>query len=140
MMTEHAEQLAKAVHAVLGDNILIQDSLGEPPRLYDAAPEDPIYPYLTYGAMRSQDIGADDTLLSAHQMTLHVWSRYTGRAEILGLLTRIGGALTSEALTATGHIAVRSSNPIYSDILRAPDGLTRHGLLRMSFTTEGGLS
>ncbi|WP_427449915.1 DUF3168 domain-containing protein [Litorimonas sp. WD9-15] len=137
MMTDHAEALAKAVHAVLRDDFHVQDSFGEPPRLYDAAPEDPVFPYLTYGAMRSEDIGADETPLSAHQMTLHIWSRYAGRAEVLTLIRRVNAALTAETLTAAGDIAVRSANPIYSDILRAPDGFTRHGVLRLSFTVQG---
>ncbi len=141
-ISEQAEQLAKAVHAALRDNMDIQYALGGtediPPRLYDTAPEDPVYPYLTYGAMRSTDIGADETPLSAHQMTLHVWSRYTGRAEVMGLLSRIGAALTADVLTATGHIPVRSSNSIYSDVLRAADGRTHHGILRLSITTQMG--
>lgn len=137
MITEQAERLALAVHAVLHDSFHVQDSLGDPPRLYDAAPEDPVYPYLTYGAMRSEDIGADATPLAVHQMTFHVWSLYTGRAEILTALARIGRALTVEALSATEHISVRSANPIYSDILQTANGLVRHGLLRVSFTTEG---
>jgi hypothetical protein len=140
-ITEQAEALALAVHAVLAEDIGINDALGgngTPPRLYDAAPEDPIFPYLTYGAMRSEDIGADDTPMAVHQMTLHVWSRYSGRAEVLGLLTRVGAALKAERLSDTGHIAVRSANPVYSDVLRAADGRTQHGLLRISFTTQIG--
>jgi len=47
MMSEQAEGLAKAVHAVLRDNPAVRFALGgagdEPPRLYDAAPEDPVY-------------------------------------------------------------------------------------------------
>ena len=139
MIAEHAESLALAVHAVLAADLGINDALGgngTPPRLYDTAPEDPVYPYLTYGAMRSEDIGADDTPMAVHQMTLHLWSRYAGRAEVLGLLARVGAALDAGVLSATGHIAVRSSNPVYSDVLRATDGRTHHGLLRVSFITQ----
>ncbi len=139
-ISEHAEQVAKAVHAALSDDLSVQHALGgtndQTPRLYDTAPEDPVYPYLTYGAMRSEDISADDTPMSAHQMTLHIWSRYSGRAEVMSLLSQIGAALNAQALTATGHIDVRSSNPIYSDVLRAADGRTHHGLLRVSITTQ----
>lgn len=142
MIADNAEDLAKVVHAVLRDDFHVQDSFASsngngPARLYDAAPEDPVFPYLTYGAMRSEDIGADATPLSAHQMTLHVWSRYAGRAEVLTLIRRVSTALTAEKLTAAGDIDVRSANPIYSDILRAPDGFTRHGVLRLSFTVQG---
>ena len=139
-ISQQAEALAKAVHAVLQADPAVQYGLGGtsdiPPRLYDAAPEDPVYPYLTYGALRSEDIGADETPLAAHQMTLHLWSRYTGRAEVMALLGQVGHALAPERLTEAASVAVRSATPIYSDVLRASDGRTHHGLLRMSITTH----
>ena len=139
-ISEQAEALAKAVHAVLQANPAVQYGLGGtsdvPPRLYDSAPEDPVYPYLTYGALRSSDIGGDETPLANHQMTLHLWSRYTGRAEVMALLGQLGHALDPETLTATATIAVRSTVSVFSDVLRAPDGRTHHGLLRLSITTH----
>ncbi len=139
-ISEQAESLARAVHAVLQANPAVQYGLGGtsdvPPRLYDTAPEDPVYPYLTYGALRSEDIGADETALASHQMTLHVWSRYTGRAEVMALLGQLGHALDPETLSAEAELAVRSTTAVYSDVLRAPDGRTHHGLLRLSITTH----
>ena len=139
-MSQQAESLAKAVHAVLRDNPAVRFALGgttdAPPRLYDAAPEDPVYPYLTYGSLRSEDIGADDTPLASHKMTLHLWSRYMGRAEVLSLLSQSSHALQADTLTAAGDIEIRSATAIYSDVLRAPDGRTQHGLLRLSFITQ----
>ena len=141
MISQQAEDLAKSVHAVLRDNPAVRFALSgtedEPPRLYDAAPEDPVYPYLTYGSLRSEDIGADDTPLASHQMTLHLWSRYTGRAEVLGLLSQVSHALQAQSLTAAAvGLSIRSATAIYSDVLRAPDGRTQHGLLRISFVTQ----
>lgn len=139
-ISQQAESLAKAVHAVLQADPAVQYGLGGtpdvPPRLYDSAPEDPVYPYLTYGALRSEDIGGDDTALASHQMTLHLWSRYTGRAEVMALLGQLGRALDPEGLTAAATVAVRSSTAVYSDVLRAPDGRTHHGLLRLNITTH----
>jgi len=143
-ITEQAEALAKSVHAALSQDLGVQHALGgtngEAVRLYDTAPEDPVYPYLTYGAMRSEDIGADDTPLSAHRMTLHVWSRYAGRAEVLSLLSTVSAALQASVLSATGHISVRSAGPVYSDVLRAADGRTHHGLARLAITTQAETS
>ena len=139
-ISEQAEALAKAVHTVLANNPAVQFGLGGsadvPPRLYDSAPEDPDYPYLTYGALRSEDIGADETALASHQMTLHLWSRYTGRAEVMGLLGQLGHALDPDVLTEAASVAVRSATSVYSDVLRATDGRTHHGLLRLSITTH----
>ena len=140
-ISEQADWLAKAVHALLRDDPAVQFALGgttdTPPRLYDAAPEDPVYPYLTYGALRSEDIGADDTPLTSHQMTLHLWSRYSGRAEVLSLLSQVTHALRADRLSAvTEMLSIRSATAIYADVLRAADGRTQHGLLRLSFNTE----
>ncbi len=135
-LTRNAEDLAKAVHAALSANAHMQLILGDPPRLYDSAPEDPVFPYLTYGPMRSVDIGADETELISHQMTLHIWSRYEGRAEVFASLNYIADALNVTALNQNDAVSIINVNPIYVDVLRAADGRTMHGLLRMSFSTQ----
>lgn len=129
---------AKAVHAALSQNTLIQDALGVPPRLYDTAPEDPIFPYLSYGVMRREDVGGDATPLTLHQMTLHLWSRYTGRAEVLSILERVETVVT-DLVALSDHFptdSLVSATVLYSDVLRAPDGRTHHGLLRLSLLTD----
>jgi len=136
ILTRSAGELAKVVHAALAVNAHMQLILGDPPRLYDSAPVDPVFPYLTYGPMRSVDIGGDGTELVSHQMSLHVWSRYQGRAEVFGSLNYIADALTAEALNTNAELVIVNVNPIYVDVLRAPDGRTMHGLLRMSFSTQ----
>ncbi len=135
-VTTDAVALAKAVHEVLLTDPGVQGELGQPPRLYDAAPEDPVFPYLTYGPQRSTDDSADGGAITRHQMTLHVWSRYAGRSEVFGILKQIERALSRSALTATGEAHVTAVTVIYSDVLRAVDGLTLHGLLRVSFTLD----
>ena len=132
------EAIAKAVHSALSQNTAIQDALGTPPRLYDSAPEDPVFPYLSYGAMRREDVGGDETQLHLHQMTLHLWSRYAGRAEVLALLAKVEAVVTdleglAEYLPTDSLV---SATPLYSDILRAPDGRTHHGLLRLSYLIQ----
>ena len=71
-----AREIAKTLHALLSDDVAVQAVLGVPARLYDNPPEDPVFPYLTYGPMRSEDISADGAVMSAHTLTLHIWSRY----------------------------------------------------------------
>lgn len=132
------QEIARVVHQVLSDSTLITDSLGTPPRLYDHAPEDPVFPYLSYGAMRFQDLGGDETTLQSYQMTLHLWSRYAGRSEILSLVEQVKTVLSDDAafetrLTTQNLVSV---SLLYSDILRAPDGRTHHGLLRLSILTD----
>ena len=126
---------SKAIHALFSEDMGVQAVLGTPPRLYDNAPEDPIFPYLTYGAMRSEDISGDGAVVSAHTMSLHIWSRYGGRAQVMEALQAVTQALGRGHLSLTGINLVRAQ-VTYTDIFRAPDGLTLHGLIRFSFITD----
>lgn len=132
------ESLTKSLHKTLAESNVIKDALGTPPRLYDHAPEDPVFPYLSYGAMRGTDIGGDDAPLMSYQITLHLWSRYSGRSEVLTLLEQVKAVLSDTdtiALNLTSQNLV-SATILYADVLRAPDGRTHHGLLRLSFLTD----
>lgn len=133
-----SKDIAKAIHAALSANASVQDSLGQPPRLYDAVPEDPIFPYLTYGALRSEDLGGDGVHLMSHQMTLHIWSRYSGRAETLHVIEAVKAVIEDKDALSSYLVetALVSATTLYTDILRAPDGRTHHGLLRLSLLTE----
>ena len=130
-----AIEISKAVHTQLTNNTAVQDALGNPPRLYDNAPEDPIFPYLTYGPMRSEDMSADGAVINNHTMTLHIWSRYAGRAEVMEVLGAVTAALDGAAMPLSGLDLVRAQ-VTYTDIFRAPDGQTLHGLIRYALTTD----
>ena len=132
---QSAIEVSKAIHALLSDNTNIQAVLGLPPRLYDNPPEDPIFPYLTYGPMRSEDISADGAVINSHTLTLHIWSRYGGRAQVMEVLAAVTGALQNGELALQGVSLVRAQIS-YTDIFRAPDGQTLHGLIRFSLTTD----
>jgi len=127
--------VSKAVHAKLRDDEGVQSVLGHPPRLYDNPPEDPVFPYLTYGPMRSQDISGDGAVINNHTMTLHIWSRYGGRAQVMEALEVVTKALERGVLDVADISLVRSQVS-YTDIFRAPDGLTLHGLIRFSLMTD----
>jgi len=128
-------EVSKAIHALLSDHMGVQAVLGTPPRLYDNPPEDPIFPYLTYGPMRSEDISADGAVMSAHTLTLHIWSRYGGRAQVMEVLAAVTGALQGADISLP-NINLARAQVSYTDIFRAPDGLTLHGLIRFSLTTD----
>lgn len=122
----HAVQLT--LHQVLTSDLTLQAVLGDPMRVFDDAPSDPVdYPYVTYGAVRSTDTSGDSAPQSTHQLGLTVWSRYKGRSEVLDLMRQIQDVLERD----TSHIVV----PLYLDVVRATDGMTFRGLLRLSVTT-----
>lgn len=127
--------VSRAVHLLLAGNLNVQAALGQPARLYDDPPEDPVFPYLTYGPMRSEDNSAHGAVITAHIVTLHVWSRYSGRAESLGLLGTLSHALTRDTLDLP-EVNLVTRHIIYTDIFRASDGMTLHGIIRMRITTD----
>jgi len=130
-----ARILAAALHQVLAGSGAVQSALGNPPRLYDDAPEDPVFPYLTYGSARSEDESADDAPMTAHILTLHLWSRYAGRAEVFDLLHIISSALHGADLSSAQQ-NVCALNVNYTDVFRTADRRTLHGVLRLSVKTQ----
>jgi hypothetical protein len=122
--------IAKALHNRLAAHLMVQHRLGDPPRLYDAAPEDPVFPYLTYGDMRSEDNSGDGVRLIRHTVTLHIWSRYAGRTEVIEIISAVTRALEEMPLSVVGNDL--SVGIPYVDVLRAPDGRTLHGLIRLN--------
>ncbi|MBL4871000.1 MAG: DUF3168 domain-containing protein [Robiginitomaculum sp.] len=133
--SNQAIELAKSIHTALNTNIFVQNILGDPPRLYDHVPADPIYPYLTYGPMRSEDVGGDMSPMTTHTLTLHIWSRYSGRAEILNGLAIITDVFETGSLQLDTAELI-SAHVVFNDNFRAPDGRTLHGLIRLQVTTQ----
>lgn len=121
---------AKAVHNRLSTDLAVMAVLGDPARLYDAAPEDPVFPYMTYGDVKSELQGGDGIKAVLYKTSLHVWSRYAGRAEVFDLLAVLAGALNASPITLETGQKLVSVMP-YMDVLRAPDGRTLHGVLRV---------
>lgn len=136
-MTLHSmnADVAKAVHNRLSTHLAVQQKLGDPARAYDAAPEDPVFPYLTYGDMRSEDQSGDGVFRFRHIMTLHLWSRYAGRAEVMDIISAVSGALHETPLSLAGGSEASAVIP-YTDILRAADGRTLHGLIRLHLYSQ----
>lgn len=120
------------IHAALSNSLAVTLALGDPVRAYDDPPDNPLYPYLTYGNVRSTDTGGDGAPQSTHQVSLHLWSRYSGRSEILDLMRLIETNLDA----GLPHTV----SPLYLDVFRAPDGITFHGLLRLSVTLSTPLT
>ncbi len=131
-----AREIAQALHSLLSSDVAVQAILGTPARLYDNPPEDPVFPYMTYGPMRSSDIGGDEADIQTHTLTLHLWSRYGGRAEVIDAISVVTSALGQHQSISDDPIQIVRSQVLYTDIFRDPDGQTLHGLIRFLLTTD----
>lgn len=125
-LADQAKTMQQGLLSALSNDAAVTMFMGDPPRIHDAVPSDPVFPYMTFGEARSVDTSGDGAPLSNHQISLHIWSRYSGRAEVLDLMQRVENAVSS----APNFSVV----PLYLDVFRTPDGRTRHGLLRLSIT------
>ena len=109
--------------------------LGDPPRIYDEAPDDPIFPYLTFGRSESRVLDGDDAPATEQIIHLHYWSRYGGRREAKEGLAAVRAAVDGAAPTLDGH-RLCALRPTYTDVFRAGDGRTVHGVVRLRALTE----
>ncbi|MBY0569011.1 MAG: DUF3168 domain-containing protein [Hyphomonadaceae bacterium] len=127
--------LLEAMRAALLADAGVQAALGAPARIYDEPPPDVIFPYVTLGRMESRSTDASTADALEHAVTLHVWSRYGGRAEVLDII----GAL--RAVLHNGALAIESRKlvlmfAVFADVFRSGDGRTTHGVLRVRAITE----
>ena len=128
--TSITEGVAIAVHTRLTASLMVKNRLGDPARIYDAVPEDPVFPYLTYGDMRAEDQSGDRLSVTCHSLTLHIWSRYAGRAETFAIISAVTSALEETPLSLGSGADLFVAIP-YVDVMRAPGGRTLHGLIRL---------
>lgn len=99
--------------------------------VYDDVPTPPRWPYVAIGEYTAipADNQSSDGLEAT--LTLHIWSRYRGNREVLAILERLHERLHNrrwEAVDATQIVATRVE---FVEILRDPDGETRHGVVRI---------
>lgn len=127
--------LAAAIRARALADASIVSVLGSPARLYDDPPPNPVLPYATLGRVESRPSESSGVAAIEHGVTLHVWSRYGGRAEALDAIGALRAALHDAPLTLAGRRLV-FIYAVFSDVFRSGDGRTTHGVLRLKALTE----
>jgi hypothetical protein len=127
--------LAAAIHAAVADNAGVQVLLGDPARVYDEPPQDAVFPYVTLGRSESRAADASGADALEHTVTLHVWSRYGGRAETLDVIGALRAALHNAPLTIEGRRLVLLL-VTFTDVFRSGDARTTHGVVRLRVITE----
>lgn len=127
--------LAAAVRAGAMADAGIKALLGDPARIYDDPPPDPVFPYVSLGRVESRAADAASVNAIEHALTLHVWSRYGGRAEALDVIAALRTALHNAPLSVSGRTLVFLFAQ-FADVFRSGDGRTTHGILRLRAMTE----
>lgn len=125
--------LQKSVFAALVADAGVGAVVGD--RIFDAAPRNAAFPYVTFGDTRVTDWSTGTGEGAEHRLALHVWSREPGKAECLAALEAIRAALHDAALDLDGHRLVNLRFEA-ADAGRERDGITWHGTARFRAVTE----
>ncbi len=133
-MSAHELALQKALIAHLKADGAVGALLGEPARIWDAAPKDAAFPHLLIGRCESRPVGADGGGVE-QALTLTVVSRFRGTEEAKAVLAAVRVALTDAVLEADG---VRTVNLrlSFADVFPGADGARTFAVLRVRAVTE----
>ena len=126
-MTTGSFALKSAIYTALNNDSTLTDTHGA--GVYDDVPEGSGFPYVTMGEETAIDYGVKGTDGSEQTVNIHVWSQYRGSKEVKTIMDRIHTLLHDSSLSVSGFNLVNTRFE-FMDILRDPDGITRHGVMR----------
>jgi len=97
--------------------------------IVDDVPSGTAYPFISIGEARSTDYDTKTEDGGEITVELHFWSQYKGSKEVKQMMDRVHSLLHNSNLSVSGFNLINLRFD-YSDILRDPDGITRHGVMR----------
>ena len=119
--------LQSAIYSALNGDSNLTTTQGA--GVYDEVIEGSSFPFIQIGEDTALDYGTKTDDGGQYTINIHVWSQYTGSKECKNLMDRIHDLLHDSTLSVTGFNLVNFRFE-FSDILRDPDGITRHGVMR----------
>lgn len=124
--------LQRAMRAALVADDAVKSLIGDPPRLYDAAPADARFPLVVFAETRERAVAP---LLCEHDVRLSVSSSYRGRREARDILIALHDALHERDLAVEGArlVYLRAA---FSDCFWRPDAARAGGVIRFRALTE----
>ena len=133
-MTVPAAELQKAIFAALTGDAALTAALGGA-RVFGHAPPYVPFPYITFGRTSVYDWSTGAESGTEQLFTLHVWSKATGRKEVLELMELARGLLDDADLALEGQHLVNLRLE-FSEANFDEDLAVHHGLLRFRAVTE----
>lgn len=127
-------ELQRAIYNALTNDAAVQIELGTPARVFDDAPDNAAFPFLTIGETRSRDYQGIDGAIE-HEVRLYAWSRYAGRREIKRIFSTVYDALHERNLNLPDHHLI-NMRFVFADVLRRQDGETYQGVARYRALTQ----
>jgi len=104
--------------------------------VYDEVVEGNSYPFITLGEETAIDYSTNNLVGAETTINIHIWSRYKGSKQTKQIMDKVHDLLHDVSLTVSG-VNLINLRFEYSDIMRDPDGITRHGVMRFRAITLG---
>lgn len=101
--------------------------------VFDKPGENQPFPYQTIGESSVIEEGTKTENADEHFETIHIWSRYSGFKECKDLASKTVEALSGYNYSSVIGYKVRFLGVDSANFLTDPDGLTRHGVVRVKF-------
>ena len=127
--------LERAVLESLRSDGDVQAIFGNPARIFDDETEQPAFPYAELERHGVEPRNISGSAGQAHTLTISTRSRDGGREEAKAALGTLRAAANRMTLALTGQRTVLVQ-PVYSDVMRAPDLRSFRGVLRIRIITE----
>jgi hypothetical protein len=113
---------------LLNDSSIINKNIG----VYDYVPKGANYPRITLGEDTVNDWSTKLEFGEDITHTLHVWSQHKGKKEVKEIMNLILQSLTIPLSLDDGFF-IEFSKIDFMEVLDDPDGLTKHGIIRLRF-------
>ena len=119
--------LQTTIYSTLSNDNTLTNTLGA--GVFDEVVENASYPFVALGEETAIDYSTKDLDGGEFTINIHVWSQYKGAKQTKEIMDRIHDLLHDSSLSVSGFNLVNLRFE-FSDILRDPDGVTRHGVMR----------
>jgi hypothetical protein len=126
-------ELQKTLVALLKADATLAAIVGA--RVYDTPPQDPAYPYVSFGPSKGLSWDTDTGLGWDASLQIDTWSRKPGRVEAAQIMTAINAAVHRSDLSLDTQVSCLALHD-FSTILPEDDGVTTHGVQRFRFLTH----
>lgn len=119
--------LQTTIYSTLANDNTLTSTLGA--GVFDEVLEGASYPFVSLGEETAVDYSTKDIDGGETTINIHIWSQYKGAKETKQIMDRIHDLLHDSNLSVTGFNLINLRYE-FSDIMRDPDGVTRHGVMR----------
>ena len=119
--------LQSTIYSTLSGDSNLTTTLGA--SVFDDVPESTSFPYVQIGEDNVTKFDTKDVNGSETTLTLHIWSEYKCSKETKQIMDRVHDLLHDSNLSVSGFNLINLRFE-FGDIMRDPDGKTRHGVMR----------